>query len=1251
MSGKINRYVCKNCGRVFEYDELSFRLKAEKGESRIERCEECRQPHGIEIKETKSPYFAFQQKVSKSAVFSLSGSRFTSRGERILETHSTKVDFSKIEFGITDEDILSLYEKLEENQVVVVTAPTGSGKSTLIACRLIMPPEEYKGDLIDRLVRQGKDAITQPLTAAVQKIPQTNADLIGSGVGPGHILGLRHGTQTGGREGERFDRWNIELTVTDGSLRNWIREGKLAEYSVIMVDEAHQRSCNIETILMLLKNELARYPNLKVIVSSATVNAERFKDTFEEVGARADILNLDIASKRRHNYYVHYWKNTQPVEGCNCWLCQNSEKREPFWREEKNTLTESELPEAITRLVIKILKETEQGSILVFLHGEAAIKDTAERIRKAKKGMDLSDKIPVLSVYSRIGEEEVDKRFVLKGEKRRVLVATDIAETSHTLDDMVYVIDSGYIKKIDWDPDNEISTLPSRRHSQDGCRQRWGRVGRNQDGYVFCLYTEEEFKGFELHSPSEITRSPLEEVILNLGAAGITNSEDIPWLVGPEDLSESGSKDKWQKELQRAGSAISANQFVDRNGLVTEKAQEIFHVPRSASDIDVLALADEHNCALETAATLFLMTNREGEPRTGDNLYARDLGLLLWDLDWDASTKRKIWLLHQGLKLGCRDDLDFTVKLAHCFLRAGERGVAQEWAGYYQVNYQRVKDSLDSAKDTISFHYRNKAREEERRLDIGVLERVRLVLTIAWRNKLVDIKGGTPSTYPLATKGEIGVVSPQCSGSWQKKARAIVATAVRQKSVVKNYPQEVISASFMVSLPGQTSDVFLDQRFPVGSWVEVKEEKEKAYLGDLVEVPSPIKISYKKTIWSSEEPREERIVSFDQRFVLDEPRIASPQCIWFSQKRADRARIIEWTQQNGVPVAVLSPFAESDISRLGKIKGNSLRVKVYRVVRDPVSRNGWALVRTPRFEIPVEFSELSLSGWGPGLEQIEGQTLTLIVKDFDADGFPKLSNIEVVTEDLGELRRGISASKEKTKDSQRSFIKLSGQVSEINEAEEKVFAVVTRKNGVLHSFEVNQAYVPGNDLKNLQVGEEVILQLFNRTGRDEIAVDYFTDEEIKSLPEGWQVDKEKGRILVPLCLKDEDLKGWPARPEAIDFAERHSWQYCLNARIKKIPVLFKAEADFSRPLFEAMAKRRTHYSLRTVIGKFIGTSGNHVKQLIGGEKGKVEVRDNDIYVGSFSDKTRNLLCQRINAWFKDNYDIELGWDCSEERLK
>jgi hypothetical protein len=182
--------------------------------------------------------------------------------------------------------------------------------------------------------------------------------------------------------------------------------------------------------------------------------------------------------------------------------------------------------------------------------------------------------------------------------------------------------------------------------------------------------------------------------------------------------------------------------------------------------------------------------------------------------------------------------------------------------------------------------------------------------------------------------------------------------------------------------------------------------------------------------------------------MADEP-TASVEGIWISKRKAEKARIVEWKERDGIPVAVLSPFEEGDIRSLGKDIGDTLEVKIHQVFRDPIGKWGWIVVLTKEgFEIPVEMGGMSLSLWGPGLERIEGQTLNLTVKDVDRDGFPQLSNIERTIEDLRALKKEIEKSERATKISQRNFIELPGFVAEINEEEEKAIVVVPRENGI-----------------------------------------------------------------------------------------------------------------------------------------------------------------------------------------------------------
>ena len=162
---------------------------------------------------------------------------------------------------------------------------------------------------------------------------------------------------------------------------------------------------------------------------------------------------------------------------------------------------------------------------------------------------------------------------------------------------------------------------------------------------------------------------------------------------------------------------------------------------------------------------------------------------------------------------------------------------------------------------------------------------------------------------------------------------------------------------------------------------------------------------------------------------------------------------------------------------------------------------------------------------------------------------PQLSNIGAIIEDLRSIREKIFRS-EKTTKSGRRYLDLAAFVAEINAEEEKAVAVVPRRNGTLfHPFEISQTHVPGGSLKNLRLGEEVVVQLFLRPGFYEIPVERLTPEEIKNRPRTWELDESKEIVLAPWCLGDEEAEKWPARPEIIDFVRRQSWQYGFNARI------------------------------------------------------------------------------------------------------
>ncbi|MBU4462103.1 hypothetical protein KKD91_03510 [Patescibacteria group bacterium] len=619
------------------------------------------------------------------------------------------------------------------------------------------------------------------------------------------------------------------------------------------------------------------------------------------------------------------------------------------------------------------------------------------------------------------------------------------------------------------------------------------------------------------------------------------------------------SKEKWTAEISRSAQSVRDSQFVTEKGLITEKALEIFHIPRSVQDIDVITLADEYNCALEAAIVLFLMASRDGEPRTGANLYSPGIGLLFWDINWTASTKLKIWRLHQALKVGCKDDLDFVIKLAYCFLRAEKNNIAELWTKYFQVNYQVMQEALNDARDIFASHYRMNALEEERAIDINIVGRIRQVFVSTWQNRVAKITGDKPVPCLKVEKERIAAISQHCIYSQTKGEEVIMAAATDGMAIVGGYPRQMPVASFIVCLEEESqeekSNFFADQFLPIGSLVNVTKKGKKILVGGAVEFPSAVKFYYKRTLNGDGSPKKEMlsVSEFVEEFVCSEFKEEGFEATgeWIGEDESDRAIVINWTEESGCLVAILAPIKATESKSILKV-GDTLKATIQKVVRDPNGKGGFVLTSLAHNPcVPIEINAISLSPAGYGSEKIEGQTLNLSVEGFDEEGNPLLSNIDSLKEDLGALREEISESEKATKTSEKSYIELSAVAVKIDEDEEEAVVVIERGKGIVHPIKVSQTYVPGGDLKNLRIDEKIIVRLFNRTD-DEISVEYFTEEEMKSMPRSWRLNETKDKVVLPLCLEDKDLERWNVRSELVDFVKRHSWQYCIGARINSL---------------------------------------------------------------------------------------------------
>ena len=593
--------------------------------SRPERCPDCREQHAEEIKSIANSHFKLIPRKGKRSILGMPYLGRIEHGKIEIRERLYQPDTSGMDFGLKDQHIERIYQALEDYQVLVIVAPTGTGKSTLIPVRLIYPLAGYE---IDYFTKNGPIIITQPRTPATSGTAWTITEkILGSSVGAGFEVGYRHGDKSGRRLGEQYDRYNRLIPVTDGSLLNWITEGKIGTYSIVIIDEAHERSKNIDLILALIKNELLKYPHLKLIISSATIDANKFVTYYGEI-TKTKLLDFSDCQKT-HGYDEEPWK----------WSDLTNEEITFEQNEEINKEGEQSLKEygkdvmqKVTNEVLDILKNTKEGGILGFLHGKKEIEDCVEQIRKA---ISHRKDIKLFPLYTELGKEKIDKACAEFKESdkvkvdgkwilpRRVLIATNIAETSLTIKDIAHVIDSGLIKQSEWNPITCRQELRTRFHSKDGCKQRWGRAGRVQKGYVYKLYSKEQFiKHFPRHTSPEIERECLDDVVLKAKASGIEDIDPsrFSWLQEPS-----------RQELDRAIRVFNERRLVDKDNDLTEYGREVSRLanrigrfldeydPNStnrALDVATLLIkADKYACLIEAITALVMM------PHMGTSLY------------------------------------------------------------------------------------------------------------------------------------------------------------------------------------------------------------------------------------------------------------------------------------------------------------------------------------------------------------------------------------------------------------------------------------------------------------------------------------------------------------------------------------------------------------------------------------------------------------------------------------------------------
>jgi ATP-dependent helicase HrpA len=455
---------------------------------------------------------------------------------------------------------------IRDHQVVIVAGETGSGKTTQLPKICLELGRGITGQI----------GHTQPRRIAARTVAERIAEELGTRLG--EIVGykVRFTDKSG-------DSTAVKL-MTDGILLAEISSDRnLTRYDTLIIDEAHERSLNIDFILGYLRQLLPRRPDLKVIITSATIDPERFAEHFKDqrTGEPAPIIEV---SGRTYPVEVRYRPAGDDKDS------------------DRDQVTA--IGDAIGEL-----ERAGPGDILVFLSGEQEIRDTADAL-KGRASLD------VLPLYSRLSSAEQHRVFEVPASRsitsRRVVLATNVAETSLTVPGIRYVIDPGTARISRYSLRTKVQRLPIEAISQASANQRKGRCGRVADGICVRLYSEEDFESRPAFTDPEIQRTNLASVILQMAAARLGDVRRFPF-VDPPDPRAITDGVKLLEEL---------NAVTDER--LTETGRQMARLPVDPRIARMIIESQPQGCAREVLVIAAALSIQDPRERPSDNQQAAD---------------------------------------------------------------------------------------------------------------------------------------------------------------------------------------------------------------------------------------------------------------------------------------------------------------------------------------------------------------------------------------------------------------------------------------------------------------------------------------------------------------------------------------------------------------------------------------------------------------------------------------------------
>lgn len=537
-------------------------------------------------------------------------------------------------------------ESIRTNQVVIVAGETGSGKTTQLP----------KICLQAGLGRKGLIGHTQPRRLAARTVSNRIAEEMQ--VELGSVVGYQV------RFTDQVSDTTFVKVMTDGILLAEIKHDKyLYKYDALIIDEAHERSLNIDFLLGYLKRLLFKRPELKLIITSATIDVERFSNFFN----KAPVFSV---SGRSFPVDVHY---------------------RPAFEEDEYSQS---LPDQIANIINEIIDEEKErrwqiGDVLVFLPGEREIRETARQLENQAKEQNWRD-TEILPLYARLSNKDQNRVFA-QHSGRRIVLSTNVAETSITVPGIRYVIDPGTVRMSRYSYKSKIQRLPIEAVSQASANQRMGRCGRVAEGICYRLYSEEDFITRSEFTDPEILRTNLAAVILKMIDSGLGKVDEFEFI----DVPDSRLWNDGYKLLQEL-------QALDQHNRLTPLGRQMASIPADPRLGKMLMTAVDKGCVAEVLVIVSALSIQDPRERPQEKQQAADQAHSQFkDTDSDFVSFLHLWHEYENQ----RDALTSNQLKRYCqknylsFIRM------REWREIHRQLYLVMKELKLVKENTNSSHF------------------------------------------------------------------------------------------------------------------------------------------------------------------------------------------------------------------------------------------------------------------------------------------------------------------------------------------------------------------------------------------------------------------------------------------------------------------------------------------------------------------------------------------------------------------